>query len=144
MRLLAVLLLAAAAPLCAADPPKTAFQLQKEAQEAYARGDWPRFLKDYEQAARLRPGDTAILYNLACGQALNGQTEAALGTLSELAAHRVAVDLDGDADFDSIRKTDGYAKVVARMETARKERITSGAAVAFTIPEKEVDRKSVV
>jgi sugar lactone lactonase YvrE len=143
MRLLAVLLLAAAAPLCAADPPKTAFQLQKEAQEAYARGDWPRFLKDYEQAARLRPGDTAILYNLACGQALNGQTEAALGTLSELAAHRVAVDLDGDADFDSIRKTDGYAKVVARMETARKERITSGAAVAFTIPEKEVAPEGV-
>lgn len=140
---LVLCLAAAAGPAPAADRPQNVFQLMKEAGEAYQRGDKAAFLKDYEQAARLRPGNTAILYNLACAQALNGQTEAALATLRDLAAHRVAADLGGDADFDSIRKTEGYAKVVAQMEALRKERVTSGAAVAFTIPQKEIAPEGV-
>jgi sugar lactone lactonase YvrE len=142
-RLFAVLCLAAAAPLRAADPPKTVFELQKEAREAYDRGDKAAFLRDYEEAARLRPGNTGILYNLACGQALNGQTAAALATLSELLAHRVAVNLDGDTDFDTIRKTEGYARIAAAMEKLRKQRVTSGATVAFTIPQKEIAPEGV-
>lgn len=138
-----VLCLAAAAALRAADPPQDVFRLMKEAGEAYQRGDKAVFLKNYEQAARLRPGDTAILYNLACAQALSGQTEAALATLSDLSAHRVAANLDGDADFDSIRKTEGYAKVVAQMAALRKERVTSGAAAAFTIAQKEIAPEGV-
>jgi sugar lactone lactonase YvrE len=138
-----VLCLAVAAPLRAADAPPNVFQLMKDAGEAYQRGDKTVFLKDYEEAARLRPGDTAILYNLACAQAVNGQTDAALATLRDLAAHRVAADLDGDTDFDSIRKTEGYAKVVAQMAALRKQRVTSGAAVAFVIPQKEIAPEGV-
>jgi streptogramin lyase len=141
--LAAVLCLAAAGPLCAADSPKTAFQLQQDAKEAYDRGDKAEFLQDYEQAARLRPGDVWILYNLACAQALNGKTEAALATLDEFVAHRLVADLDGDTDLESIRKTEGYARLLARMGALRKERITSGATVAFTIPEKEVAPEGV-
>lgn len=135
--------LAAVAPLRAADPPQNVFQLMQEAREAYDRGDKAAFLKDYEQAVRLRPGNTGILYNLACAQALNGQTDASLATLGELLAHRVAADLAADTDFDSIRDTAGYAKVVAGMAALRKERITSGATVAFVIPEKEVAPEGV-
>jgi sugar lactone lactonase YvrE len=143
-RLLVVALcLAAAAPLRAADPPQNVFRLMQEAREAYDRGDKAAFLKDYEQAVRLRPGNTGILYNLACAQALNGQTAAALATLDQLLAHRVAADLAADTDFDSIRTTAGYARVVAGMAALRKERITSGATVAFVIPEKEVAPEGV-
>ncbi|HTR02032.1 MAG TPA: hypothetical protein VMN82_02465 [Thermoanaerobaculia bacterium] len=125
--------------LTAADAaPKTVNQLTQEAREAYDRGDKALFLKNSEAAARLRPGNVVILYNLACGQALNGQTEAALATLSDIAAHRVAMNLDADTDFDSIRATEGYKRVVAAMNALRKERVRGGATVAFTIPEKAV------
>jgi len=141
--LLAALCAALAAPSRAADPPKTAFQLQKDAREAYDRGDKAAFLKDYEEAARLRPGDVWILYNLACAQAINGKTDAALATLRDFAAHRVVADLDGDKDFESIRQTEGYRQVVAAMAALRRERISSGATVAFTIHEKELAPEGV-
>jgi sugar lactone lactonase YvrE len=140
---LAALLAACVGALGAADPPKNAFALVKEGRAAYDRGDMAAFFRDYEAAARLRPGDVGILYNLACAQALNGQTEAAVGTLEQIAAHRVAADLDGDKDFDSIRQTDGYKKVVAQMAALRRQRISSGASVAFVIPEKEVAPEGV-
>lgn len=141
--LLAAVLAACVVPLCAADPPENAFALVKEARAAYERGDLSAFLKDYEAAARLRPGDVWIFYNLACAQALNGQTEAAVRTLEQFAALRVAANLDGDKDFDAIRQTRGYKKVVERMAALRKERIASGASVAFVIPEKEVAPEGV-
>jgi hypothetical protein len=140
---LAALFAACAGPLRAADPPKTAFVLVKEATAAYQRGDEATFLKDYEEAARLRPGDAWILYNLACAQALNGQTDAAVRSLEQFGALRVVADFDGDKDLEAIRQTAGYKKVVAETAALRKERIGSGSTVAFTIPEKEVAPEGV-
>ncbi len=127
----------------AADAPKNASELIRHARAAYDRGDRAAFLKDYEEVARLRPGDTYVLYNLACAQSINGQGDAALRTLREYAAHRVWADLDADGDFDAIRKTEAYAKLRDGMETIRKQRISSGAAAAFRIPEKELAPEGV-
>jgi sugar lactone lactonase YvrE len=140
---LALALCALAATLRAADPPRSVLQLQEDAQKAYERGDKAAFLKDYEQAARLRPGDVWILYNLACARSINGQTEAAVAALREFVAHRLAADLAADKDFDAIRQTAGYEEVVAQMDALRKERVSSGAAVAFTIPRKEIAAEGV-
>lgn len=140
---LAALFAACVGPLRAADPPKTAFALVKEAAAAYQRGDKAAFLKDYEEAARLRPGDAWILYNLACAQAVNGQTEAAVRSLEQFGALRVVADFDADKDLESLRQTAGYRKVVAETAALRKERIGSGSTVAFTIPEKEVAPEGV-
>src|SRR5262249_35063285 len=98
---------ALASALSAAEPPKTVAQLDRDAREAYKRGDMAAFLRDYEELARLRPGDVRILYNLACAQARNGQADAALATLRRYASYRVAADLDADDDFESIRQTAG-------------------------------------
>jgi len=140
---LAALFAACTAPLGAADPPKTAFALVKEATAAYERGDKAAFLKNYEEAARLRPGDVWILYNLACAQAINGQTDAAVATLERFGALRVVANFDGDKDLDAIKQTAGYRKVVAETAALRKERIDAGSTVAFTIPEKEVAPEGV-
>ena len=125
-----------AAPGAAAAASKTNAALMKEAREAYDRGDKAAFLSIYEELARRRPGEVFTLYNLACGQALNGQGGAAVRTLEEILAHRVASDLEADTDFDSIRQTEGYRRVLAGMNALRKEKVSSGAARAFTIPEK--------
>ncbi|HKD19323.1 MAG TPA: hypothetical protein VKG23_15840 [Thermoanaerobaculia bacterium] len=142
-RVLALAVCAVAATLLAADPPKSALQLQKEAREAYDRGDKTTFLRDYEEVARLRPGDVWVLYNLACARSINGETEPAIAALREFVAHRLAADLATDKDFDAIRQTAGYRDVVAQMDALRKERVTSGASVAFTIPQKEVAAEGV-
>jgi sugar lactone lactonase YvrE len=68
--------------------------------------------------------------------ALNGRTADAERTLLQIAELRAVSSLDADTDFDSIRKTEGYRKATAKMRALRAERITSGAVVAFTIPEK--------
>ncbi len=135
-----VLVLAAAvafaAPAQALDPPKPTAELAREARAAYDKGDKATFLAKYEEIARRRPGDVNVLYNLACGQALNGKTADAEGTLLQIAALRSAADLDADTDFDSIRQTSGYRTAAAQMKALRSERISSGAVVAFAIPEK--------
>jgi sugar lactone lactonase YvrE len=115
----------------------------QQAREAYDRGDRAAFLKDYEEISRLRPGDVWILYNLACARALNAATAGAVAALEDVAAHRVAMDLAGEKDFDAIRDSDGYRRVVARMEALRNERIDAGAVPAFTIPEKAVVAEGV-
>jgi len=141
--LLAALFAACVGSLGAAESPGNVFAIVREARAAYERGDKAAFLKGYEEAARLRPGDVWILYNLACAQALNGQTDAAVASLEKFAALRVVTDFDGDKDLDSLRETAGYKKVVAETAALRKERIGSGSTVAFTIPEKEVAPEGV-
>src|SRR5262245_43677360 len=78
--------------------------LVREAREAHGRGDKAAFLSIYEDLARRRPGEVFTLYNLACGQAVNGQGDAAIRTLEDILAHRVSFNLEGDTDFDSIRQ----------------------------------------
>jgi len=125
-----------ARPTEAPAPPKSNAALVREARAAYGRGDKAAFLAIYEDLARRRPGEIFTLYNLACARALNGQTAEAVRALEDILAHRVASNLDADTDFDSIRQTEGYRRVVEKMTALRKERVSSGAARAFTIPEK--------
>ncbi len=116
--------------------PKSSDELVKEAREAYDKGDRETFRKSYEELVRRRPGDVYLLYNLACGQALTGQSEAAQKTLADFAAHRVWSDLDADDDFASIRQTDGYKKAKQSLEAVRTDRVSSGETRAFVISEK--------
>jgi sugar lactone lactonase YvrE len=117
-------------------PEKSVADLQKEAAAAYQKGDKARFLAIYEDLTARRPGDAYLLYNLACGQSINGQTAAAEKTLLQLVALRTASDIDADTDFDSVRQSAGYRQAAERMKALRSERISSGAVMAFTIPEK--------
>jgi hypothetical protein len=130
---------AATPPPGTLEPPRstrTAPEIVAEARKAYARGDRTLFLEGYEEAARLRPGDAFVLYNLACARALTGRTAAALEALGEFAALRVAANLDADDDLASLRGTPEYARARSAIEDLRKQRIRSGSVTAFTIPEK--------
>ncbi|HEY6146373.1 MAG TPA: hypothetical protein VIZ69_01695 [Thermoanaerobaculia bacterium] len=115
---------------------KTLAELTREGRQAHERGDRRAFLSIYQELSARRPGEVFTLYNLACAQALNGLPDAAVRTLEDILAHRVASHLDADTDLTAIRGTDGYRRVVAAMEELRRQRVSSGAARAFTIPEK--------
>jgi sugar lactone lactonase YvrE len=125
-----------APPRSAAAAEKSVADLQKEAAALYQKGDKAGFLAIYEDLARRRPGDAYLLYNLACGQAINGRTADAEKTLHELVALRASSDLDADTDFASIKQSAGFRDASAKMKALQTERISSGAVVAFTIPEK--------
>src|SRR5262245_12310729 len=122
-------------PAATAAPGKSSAQLVKEARAAYDRGDRETFRRDYEELVRRRPGDVWVLYNLACGQALTGQSEAAQRTLLEFAAFRVWTDLEADEDLASVRGTDGYKKAAAALAAVQDQRVSGGATRAFTIAE---------
>ena len=119
-----------------AETPKTVAVLAREARGAYDRGDRETFRKNYEEIVRRRPGDVFALYNLACGQALTGQREAAQATLGEVVRRRAWMDLAADEDLAPIRATEGYRKAAASLAALRAERISGGATRAFTIPER--------
>jgi sugar lactone lactonase YvrE len=116
--------------------PKSNFELRGEMREAYKREDRAAFLSITQELVRRTPGEVFNLYNLASAQSLNGEGEAAVRSLEEILAHRVAYDLDADKNFEPIRRLRGYESVRDRMNAFRKETITSGATRAFTIPEK--------
>ena len=137
MRILSLLILLLGLPAPDQAPAaRTNASLIKEAREAHNRGENATFLALYGELTRRRPGEIFTLYNLACGQALNGQSEAALRTLEQILTLHVASNLDLDKDFESIRRTEGYKSVLDRMNAFRTERVSSGATRAFTIPEK--------
>ncbi len=134
----------AAGPALTPTPiPRTANELAQAGDRAYRANDMAAFLRDYEEAVRRRPGDTRLLYNLACAQSRNGRTAAALGTLGDLAARRISFDLAADTDFDPIRQEKGFAEIAARMAALKDERLASGAVPAFTILEKELAPEGV-
>jgi sugar lactone lactonase YvrE len=106
------------------------------AREAYDQKDYPSFLRHSRTLAGLTPRSTRALYNLACAQSLTGDVEGALTTLGRLAGWGVAFDIDGDADFDPVRDTEGFRRLSARMEAL--EEPLGGSPVAFTLPEKDL------
>ena len=134
----------AAAPAPTPTPvPRTAFEFAEAGDRAYRANDMAAFLRNYEEAVRRHPGDTRLLYNLACAQSRNGQTTAALASLEELAARRASFDVAADTDFDPIRKEKAFMEVAAKLAALKDARITSGAVPAFTIPEKELAPEGV-
>jgi len=116
--------------------PKSNFELRREMREAYKRDDRAAFLSITQELVRRTPGEVFNLYNLASAQSLSGEGAAAVRSLEEVLAHRVAYDLDADKNFEPIRRLPGYERVRDRMNAFRRETITSGATRAFTIPEK--------
>ena len=71
-RAAAVLLVALVA---AADdtPPKDLRYYIQQANAAHEKQDWTGFLESYLEAAKLAPRSLRVIYNLACGYALNGK-----------------------------------------------------------------------
>lgn len=71
-----------------------------------------------EVATRVRPDSITPWYNLACARALMGHTEPALEAL-ERAVDAGYADLDhlrSDPDLESLRKEEGYRRLVERLE----------------------------
>lgn len=136
--------------LCAGPGVAQTFdELRPQMRAAIEAKDYARLTAVLEQMNRLRPDHPTVLANLASAYALTSHEDAAIDTLERIVAMKMWFDLS-DSDFDSIRSTDRFVAITAKMDALRVDPVGT-AAVAFTIPQKglitegiAVDRKSGV
>ncbi len=104
--------------------------------QAYQSGNFISFKNSFLEAIKLYPTNPAVIYNLACGYALTGENDAALDLLEKLAEKGIDFGVDQDSDFDSIKNTDRFNKIVIALNKIRKT--INNSEVAFTVKEKEL------
>ena len=92
--------------------------LLREANAAYANGDFEAFTTALETAAELNPASLATRYNLACGYAKTGQPERGLAELRRLANLRVDFGMAEDADLESLRARGDFKALVDTLADA--------------------------
>jgi tetratricopeptide (TPR) repeat protein len=81
--------------------------------EPYREGDYTRAIEVLEEVLAANPGNEAVLYNLACCEALAGRPDDALQHLRAAAAHeRFRTLAHTDEDFDSIREDPRFGEIV--------------------------------
>ncbi len=86
-----------------------------EAWDAYERGDWAEFVTRMERRAA-SSRDATDLYNLACGYALLGDRERALGTLAAAAERGEGFAIATDPDLASLHGDPRFQAIVVRAE----------------------------
>lgn len=113
------LVTAAAASLAtganAQSPVAEAQDHRREANQAYARGDYAGFTRALETALALNPASIATRYRLASGYARTAQPDKALDLLRELVAARIDYGMENDSDFESLHELPEFRKLVAEL-----------------------------
>ncbi len=108
---------------------------------AYQAKDYTTFLQLQKQLLVLQPGDARAIYNLACGEALNGHAVESVKLLDKLLALRIDFNADADSDFTSIKKSPEWGTFKTHLAELRQPIVHS--TVAFTLPDKDLVPTSV-
>ncbi|TGD59434.1 NHL repeat-containing protein [Flavobacterium humi] len=80
---------------------------------AYQDKDFGKFLKLTQKLDSIRPSHPTYTYNLACAYALNEKPNEALSVLKQCVLMNHALNFEAENDLSSLKKTDGYAEIVA-------------------------------
>jgi predicted Zn-dependent protease len=94
--------------------------LKQQAELLVLRGEREAALEIERKLAELLPEDPIIRYNLACGLAVTGQSEAAFAQLLEAVrlGYRDFDLMDSDADLDGLRNHQGFLKLLESQQNA--------------------------
>ena len=124
------------APLAsrADDPANRLAELDAEAGKAYRAKDYARFIVLERQALVLAPSNARVLYNVACGEGLRGNTREAVRLLDQLLARKLDLGAENDEDFASIRKSPEWCAFLARLAELRKPIVHSEVAFRLADP----------
>ena len=95
-------------------------QLNQQAVEAYRQGDYAKALELIRKAHDVDPGDSVVLYNLACFNAINGNPEKAIDWLEKAVAGGFNNPdlIGGDSDLDSIRENPRFDAALQQARSA--------------------------
>jgi sugar lactone lactonase YvrE len=103
--------------LLRADEPAvvTARKLARDGVAAADAKDYPLYLAKMEAAVALRPDYPRLLVNLAGAQALNENADAAIATLTRLAALGVSSPVEKSDEFAALRDREDFKAVSAKL-----------------------------
>ena len=107
-----------AVPHPTAVSPAELLEKYQQASAAYDAGEIPAFLGITEGLVEAWPDHPRLIYNLACGYALEGRSDAALDLLDRLIEMRVAFDPATDEDLVSLRELPRFRAQVIRFAEA--------------------------
>jgi sugar lactone lactonase YvrE len=105
--------------------------LNAAALKAYQAKDYAGFLYFEKRALELAPSTPRFIYNVACGEALQGNTPEAIRRLDQLLARKLDLGASSDDDFAKIRKTPAWSEFESRLAILRQPLVRSE--VAFTL-----------
>jgi sugar lactone lactonase YvrE len=108
-----------------AQTPNTAAEWNAAAVKAYQAKDYKTFLADERKALALEPENPRVIYNTACGEALNGNAKGAVALLEQLSARKLDLGAETDGDFAGIRTTAEWAQYEAKLADLRKPLVRS-------------------
>ena len=132
MRIFLFYILLMMSHICMAQTPQEFFQSKyREGVKAYESKDYPAFVRAMQAADSVRPNTYSILYNKAAGQALSGQSDAALRTLASAVWLNTSKQFLADSDFVSIWNTPGMKNVTSLIDSLNNPFSMTGS--AFTL-----------
>ncbi|MBL7995505.1 hypothetical protein JNM05_09035 [bacterium] len=121
MKLILIMMIASVTTVCNAQTPREFFQSKyREGVKAYESKDYPAFVRAMQMADSVRPNTYSIMYNIAGGQALAGQSEAALRSLRNAVWLNSSKQFMTDSDFVSIWNTPGMKDIFALIDSINK------------------------
>jgi sugar lactone lactonase YvrE len=112
-------------------PVDSAAALDRAAGQAYRTKDYGAFTTLERQALALDPDNARYLYDVACGEALEGHAGTAVSLLDSLLSRQLDLGAETDADFAGIRHSREWAGFESRLATMRTPIVRSS--IAFTV-----------
>jgi hypothetical protein len=132
---MAILLATCAVSMAASQQPtNNATAWNAEAIKAYQAKDYKAFLADEKRALDLEPNNPRFLYNVACGEALQGNAQEAVRLLNQLLARRLDLGAQTDEDFSKIHGTPEWSGFEARLAILRRPQVRSEVAFRLSDP----------
>ena len=112
-------------------PADSAAALDRAAVQAYRTKDYGAFTALERQALALDPDNPRYLYDVACGEALEGHAGTAVTLLDSLLARQLDLGAESDSDFTGIRHSQAWAGFESRLATMRTPIVRSS--IVFTV-----------
>lgn len=116
-------------------------ELYNQSIEAYKAKNYPQFLKFTQKLDSIRPLHPTFTYNLSVAYALNNDKEKSVAVLEKLVLMNNKTDFEKDTDFDNIRLSDEFQKVI-QLKTQLNVTVANSEKV-ISLSEKELHPESV-
>lgn len=112
----------------------TATEWNADAIRAYRAKDYESFLVDEKRALALEPNNPRFLYNVACGEALQGNAGEAVRLLDQLLDRKLDLGAQTDEDFTKIHGTPEWRGFESRLAILRTPQVRSKVAFRLSDP----------
>lgn len=121
----------------AKDNRDTERNLANAAIKAYQAKDYAQFLALEKQILAMDAENPRVIYNVACGESLQGNASEAVRLLNQLTSRKLDLGAESDSDFAGIRKTTEWTAYEAKLADLR-QTVVAKSKVAFTLEDPQL------